>query len=220
MGIIELKTRELSDNFLISFGKKLLFVGEPGEHCEEFENVAERCPETNYMDLSTLPLSRGDLTRISRMVHLHTLILDSCKLRSSSLGFLGRVPSVTTLSLNKNDIKQFDIAINILSHSFPNLSFVSFLGNPFHSGLTTPLDTAGYRIRTTAKISKLRILDCSAVTGEERQSAETLRLSALHQDWGFRGLPVPDRDTRGAPVPRPDETDVATEAIEVEPVRK
>ena len=61
------------------------------------------------------------------------------------------------------------------------------------------------------------------MTGEERQSAETLRLSALHQDWGFRGLPVPDRGvrgppvpdrgTRGAPVPRPDETDVATEAI-------
>ena len=40
--IIELKTRELSDNFLISFGNKLLFVGEPGEHCQEFEQVALR----------------------------------------------------------------------------------------------------------------------------------------------------------------------------------
>ena len=40
--IIELKTREISSNFLISFGKKLLYVGEPGDQCKEFETVAER----------------------------------------------------------------------------------------------------------------------------------------------------------------------------------
>ena len=40
--IIELKTREIASNFLISFRKKLLYVEEPGEQCEEFETVAER----------------------------------------------------------------------------------------------------------------------------------------------------------------------------------
>ena len=40
--IIELKTREISPNFLISFGKKLLYVGEPQDECEEFQDVAER----------------------------------------------------------------------------------------------------------------------------------------------------------------------------------
>lgn len=186
--IIELKTREISPNFLISFGKKLLYVGEPGEQCEEFESVAERCPDTNYMDLSTLSLSRSDLTRISRMVHLHTLILDSCKLRSCSLGFLGQVTSVNTLSLNNNDITQFDVALNIISHSFPNLSFVSFLGNPFHSTLTALVDIAGYRIQAVAKIFKLRILDCSAVTTEEMQGAETQRLATCHHDYGLAAV--------------------------------
>ena len=49
--IIELKTRELSDNFLISFGNKLLFVGEPGEHCQEFEQVALRWVFSIYFSL-------------------------------------------------------------------------------------------------------------------------------------------------------------------------
>ena len=88
-----------------------------------------RCPDTNHLDVSTMAVSRSDLTLISRMVLLHTLVLDGCKLRwqfccrvthmintcyrETSLGFLGRVPSVTTLSLNNNNIHKLDIALNV-----------------------------------------------------------------------------------------------------------
>ena len=48
--------------------------------------------------------------------------------RSSSLGFLGRVPSVTTLSLNKNDIQRFDVALNVSKYSLLSFNLMEFLG--------------------------------------------------------------------------------------------
>ena len=45
--------------------------------------------------------------------------------RSSPLGFLGRVPTVATLTLNKNDIVDFDVALNVRKYGemVTNLSF-------------------------------------------------------------------------------------------------
>ena len=168
------------------------------------------------MDLSTLHLSTGDLTQVPSLVHLHTLVLDSCKLRwniqtviriNIALYSLQEQPAWLSREgthRSNLDIKQewycglwcstqckeirgnghkfviwtqftlnyflkwdnfhfsqfksiFEIfqlfhnptwtCFQVISHSFPNLSFVSFMGNPFHSTLTAPRDIAAYRSR-------------------------------------------------------------------------
>ena len=110
-----------------------------------------RCPDTNHLDVSTMSVSRSDLTLISRMVLLHTLVLDGCKLRwqfccmvthmintcyrETSLGFLGRVPSVTTLSLNNNNIHKLDIALNV-RNILPSTQTTTSITTELEFGLT------------------------------------------------------------------------------------
>jgi len=170
--LIELRTRDVSTDFVVSRGRKLVYVGEPGLVSEGFGQLADRCGETQHLDLSFQKLLRQDLGRISRMSNLHTLVLDNCQLSEKVLGFLGNLPSVSTVSLNNNLITSLRPAIQILCKSFPKLAILSLIGNPFHKSLQAPVQVLHYRLEVIYRVPKLRILDHAAVSKEERRQAE------------------------------------------------
>ena len=81
-----------------------------------------------HIDMTGMKMPRWSLTVMSKMVYLHTLVLDSCELEwvsrylcyiisdklyywsclsARALGFVGCVPTVTTLCLNKNKFEDY-----------------------------------------------------------------------------------------------------------------
>ena len=118
---VELKTRQVTSDFINSFQEKLVYVGEPGETSEEFEKITNKwvihhhagpkhtfriiyihifphwhnwLPAVNihwhtemsrsrrwrHIDMTGMKMPRWSLTVMSKMVFLHTLVLDSCEL--------------------------------------------------------------------------------------------------------------------------------------------
>ena len=93
---------------------------------------------------------------MSRMIYLETLILDDCHLQLTDLGFFGQVPTVKTLSLNKNSLREWRPSVRIISHTFNNISFLSLLGNPFQSNFNNDSEVAHYRQSAASKLKYLR----------------------------------------------------------------
>ena len=171
MKSVPLQSRQVSSNFLNNFHEKLVFVGQSEDCHEELETVINKWSDTEilfhlmtmfrsrrwkYVDLSRLRLTRWSLTRMSRMIYLETLILDDCHLQLTDLGFFGQVPTVKTLSLNKNSLREWRPSVRIISHTFNNISFLSLLGNPFQSKFNNDSEVAHYRQSAASKLKYLR----------------------------------------------------------------
>ena len=105
---VELKTRHVSSDFINHFQEKLVYVGDYSEYSEEFEQITKkwvqnvrnekqsittkwkvnnerlklifRSRKWRHMDLTGMRMTRWSLTVMSKMIYLHTLILDNCYL--------------------------------------------------------------------------------------------------------------------------------------------
>ncbi|XP_075147681.1 leucine-rich melanocyte differentiation-associated protein [Haematobia irritans] len=73
-----------------------------------------------------------DLKWIADMPHLKSLIMDDNRLREAHFERLKTFsfPTITTLTLNKNEFSDLDTTAQILQQLFPNLEYLSIHGNP------------------------------------------------------------------------------------------
>jgi len=193
---VELKTRQVSSDFINNFQEKLVYVGDSNEYSEEFEQISKKNRKWRHMDMTGMRMTRWSLTVMSRMIYLHTLILDNCHLDVKSLGFLGYVPSVTTLSLNKNNFKEYRNVVNIISLCFPIITYLSFLGNPFYRQFANDNDVAQYRNIVAVKNKYLRFLDGAALSDKE-QNTETAR-EAMDDEPDIARETQEDEDVSGS----------------------
>ena len=76
----ELKSRQVSSSFINNFNEKLVYVGEPLENSEEFEEITKTSRRWRHIDVSGMRMTRWGLTIMSKMIYLETLILDNCAL--------------------------------------------------------------------------------------------------------------------------------------------
>ena len=76
----ELKSRQVSSSFINNFNEKLVYVGEPLESSEEFEEITKTSRRWRHIDVSGMRMTRWGLTIMSKMIYLETLILDNCAL--------------------------------------------------------------------------------------------------------------------------------------------
>eukprot|EP00456_Euglypha_rotunda_P089451 TRINITY_DN9264_c0_g1_i8.p1 TRINITY_DN9264_c0_g1~~TRINITY_DN9264_c0_g1_i8.p1 ORF type:complete len:180 (+),score=30.08 TRINITY_DN9264_c0_g1_i8:111-650(+) len=108
------------------------------------------------------------------MTVLETLVLDKNNLQN----FEGWpvLKSVTTLWLNNNNISDINAAMDDISKTFPNLSYLSMMVNPacpnmyFSDGEAEAYQR--YRYYVIHRLKKLRFLDATPVDPEERKEAE------------------------------------------------
>ena len=76
----ELKSRQVSSSFINNFNEKLVYVGEPLENSDEFEEVTKKSRRWRHIDVSGMRMTRWGMTIMSKMIYLETLILDNCAL--------------------------------------------------------------------------------------------------------------------------------------------
>ena len=76
----ELKARHVSSSFINNFNEKLVYVGEPEEHSEEFEEITKMSRRWRHIDVTGMRMTRWGMTIMSKMIYLHTLVLDNCDL--------------------------------------------------------------------------------------------------------------------------------------------
>uniref|UniRef100_T1J5B4 U2A'/phosphoprotein 32 family A C-terminal domain-containing protein n=1 Tax=Strigamia maritima TaxID=126957 RepID=T1J5B4_STRMM len=127
---------------------------------------------TRRLDLSYNFIS--NLDGLEKFVHLEDLILDNNQL-DDSITFTPN-PFLHTLSLNKNKISDLDGLLSKISNSFPNLRYLSLMGN-----LACPHQLSGadkddddyqrYRYYVIYKLQKLKFLDFMPVKSREAREA-------------------------------------------------
>lgn len=83
---------------------------------------------------------------------------------------------LTTLSLNKNKFQDLDSLLDSINICFPNITYLSFLGNPacpdqLSSNDKDDDDYRRYRYYTLYKLPKLKFLDSTSIKCYERQEA-------------------------------------------------
>ena len=76
----ELKTRQVSSSFINNFNEKLVYVGEPMENSEEFEEITKKSRRWRHIDVTGMQMTRWGMTIMSKMIYLDTLVLDNCGL--------------------------------------------------------------------------------------------------------------------------------------------
>ncbi|MBN3310259.1 leucine-rich melanocyte differentiation-associated protein [Amia ocellicauda] len=113
-----------------------------------------------------------DPALLGELEKLTTLILD-CNNYTSHVKF-PYMPSVTTVWINKNKIKNLPIFVEEIRRKFPNVKFLSMMNNEaapsyFNGGtLTQYLD---YRQYVISQIPGLEVLDDKEILEEERIEA-------------------------------------------------
>ena len=76
----ELKARQVSSSFINNFNEKLVYVGEPMENSEEFEEITKKSRRWRHIDVTGMNMTRWGMTIMSKMIYLNTLVLDNCDL--------------------------------------------------------------------------------------------------------------------------------------------
>ncbi|XP_015200300.1 leucine-rich melanocyte differentiation-associated protein isoform X1 [Lepisosteus oculatus] len=123
--------------------------------------------DLSYNLLEESPAVLGELEKLT------TLILD-CNNYTSHVKF-PYMPSITTVWINKNRIKNLPIFVEELRRKFPNIRFLSMMNNEaapsyFNGGsLTQYLD---YRQYVISQLPRLEVLDDKEVLKEERDAAK------------------------------------------------
>ena len=114
------------------------------------------------------------LDSLDAFKRLESLIADSNQLTSNQ-PFLPRIPTLTTLCVNDNDIADVEQWLTFISDAFPNLTYLSMLKNPacpnYFIGKDQQ-DYARYRLYVLHRIPGLKFLDSSPVTAQERAEAK------------------------------------------------
>jgi len=129
--------------------------------------------ECKHLDLTENSITEFKI--LSSMKHLKRLILDKNGIKT--LIDFPEVPTLQTLWLNNNNLQSLTSIIDILSKRTPNLTYLSLMMNPvcpdmyFKDG---SLDNAykRYRLLIVYKLPKLKLLDATPVSANERKLSE------------------------------------------------
>jgi len=142
-------------------------------------------------DLVEIPRAMGDqhgasatelkicfCPQITRVENLEKFkVLKSLVLDNNSLGDNHDFPaleSLETLWLNSNNITRLDFVVGDLARKYPNLSYLSMLKNPCCPNYLVgknSVDYKKYRLTVISSFRRLKFLDSSPVTKEERDAA-------------------------------------------------
>ncbi|KAG5674140.1 hypothetical protein PVAND_004125 [Polypedilum vanderplanki] len=148
--------------------KKLLYFEHGAEKIPD-EIIAEFChKDVTHIDFSSNSLVSIDF--ISYFSNLREIILDNNFLSDQATHFPTKVFHTThVLSLNNNKFEDLNQLIENLSHTFPNLRFLSLLGNPCN-----PLnenfnedDYQNYRLFIISRMPFLKFLDAKMISRSE-----------------------------------------------------
>ncbi|XP_064388545.1 leucine-rich melanocyte differentiation-associated protein-like [Halichondria panicea] len=129
-----------------------------------------RLSGVTYLDLSNNELS--DLRSLFELTDLCTLILDTNRIHSHSV--FPPLPKLKILWVNKNEIKNLSIFIGNVAQCCPNLYQLSMMNNeaaPSYFNGGSKKDYEDYRQYVLSHLPKLRHLDDSKVTNQEREEA-------------------------------------------------
>eukprot|EP00039_Didymoeca_costata_P011880 m.168472 g.168472 ORF g.168472 m.168472 type:complete len:1024 (+) comp15319_c2_seq1:135-3206(+) len=120
----------------------------------------------------SIDLSFGQVQSVEHLAdfkNLESIVLDQNEI--DSLDSFPVLPSLETLSLNKNNITSLKAVIRAAKKKFPNLKFISLLGNPCcPSELSggTEAQYAEYRRAVSKALPSLQFIDSLPITKEER----------------------------------------------------
>lgn len=163
---------EKIDNNILFADDYLLFANQnveciPAWLATKYGNIAKKM-DLSYNRLRTIKGLVG-------FTQLTELILDNNQL-TDDLRF-GKNESLETLTLNKNNIKTLDLLMEQCSENLPNITYLSLLGNEAcPNQLIDPqndeTDYQRYRYYVLSHLPKLKFLDSSCVTDEERKEAK------------------------------------------------
>jgi len=124
------------------------------------------------LDLTDNEIKSGAL--FDQMTALEVLVLD--KNNIETLDSWPILRNVTTLWLNNNKISDVNAAMDFISKTFPNLTYLSMMKNPacpnmyFSDGEAEAYQR--YRYYVIHRLKKLQLLDATPVDAEERKEAE------------------------------------------------
>jgi len=126
--------------------------------------------EVRRLDLSYNSLS--EIHNLEKFISLEALVLDNNQIKD----FLENtsIPSLQTLWVNNNLIDDLKNFMNTINTAFPNLTYLSMLKNPACPNFFTGKDQDDYRryrLYVIYRCKKLKFLDSSPVTIEERKEA-------------------------------------------------
>jgi len=191
-----------------------------GKECERIPQILGQTygDFTKRLDLSYNQLSTLD--NIDLFICLEELILDNNEL-GDEVQFV-RLASLHTLSLNKNRFKDLDRLLNQLMKCYPNLKYLSLLGNP---ACPTPLsivdsddeDYRRYRYYVVSKLPQLKFLDSARITKQERLEAVRrgcfMRVVKPTQDVIIQPLGKEDESTELGFTPLPIESSSESQGV-------
>jgi len=133
--------------------------------------------QTKYGDLTSVDLSYNGITVLDSLegfTKLESLVVDSNCLEAKQ-DRLPRIPTLTTLCVNDNNIVDIDQWLTCVATCFPSLTYLSMLKNPacpnYFIGKDQQ-DYARYRLFVLHRLPGLKFLDSSPVTAQERAEAK------------------------------------------------
>lgn len=157
---------------------KIMYIPQEGKLIY-FDQRTYKLPEaivTMYSDrVQHLDLSHNKLSSFDALElfpFLEELVLDNNYLTDEII-FPAQLNNVKLLSLNNNKFKNLDLLLTKLSLCFPNLEYLSLLGNPacpchLLNLKYTEYDYQKYRLYIIRHLPQLRILDAQRVKKMER----------------------------------------------------
>jgi len=129
---------------------------------------------TKKLDLSFNALL--DVKGLESFVDLEELVLDNNSLTDEVI--FPNLLKLRTLSLNKNQMSDLDRVVSLCRWKFPNLNFLSLLGNPCCPNLSMSTDEDDvddyqrFRYFVIHKLPSLKFLDFTSVTATEQNEAQ------------------------------------------------
>ncbi|EEB20363.1 U2 small nuclear ribonucleoprotein A, putative [Pediculus humanus corporis] len=151
---------------------RLSFIG---KDCQKIPPIIlnKYGPRVNTLDLSFNSLTT--LQGIEFFFHLKELILDNNVLSDNII--IPKMQHLQTLSINKNKIINLELFLHKVQENLPSLKYLSLLGNKACPNQLSDItkdedDYKRYRYYVINQLPKLKFLDSTPVTKEERQEAE------------------------------------------------
>lgn len=132
-------------------------------------------PKARRLDLSCNSLQ--SLSGLDRFTTIEELILDNNEL-DDNVDFPCNL-RLNTLSINKNKFQNLDKLVTKLSIAYPNLRYLSLLGNPacpdqLSNASDDENDYLRYKLFVLFKLPKLNFLDSSMLTKSEKRKASKI----------------------------------------------
>jgi len=167
--IAPLETQTPGKYSVILEGDHLSVVG------QNLDSIPLSLGEEHGIQIRQLDLSYNNISQLENLqsfTKLHSLVLDNNILKSDQT--VSQMPSLQTLCVNNNKIDDLKVFMDTISKSFPSLTYLSMLKNPacpnYFNGKDSE-DYQRYRYYVLFRIKKLKFLDSTEVTEQERKES-------------------------------------------------